>query len=272
MDSNNTETFWDHLSILRTSILRCVVVVLVFSVLAFCCKEILFEGIIFAPTRDDFATFRLLRQISEWLGLGDDTLEITPIRIINTQLQAQVFIHMDMAFWVGLAISIPYISTEIWRFVSPALYSHERAFAAKAMIFGGLLFYLGVFISYFLIFPLSVNFLASYQVSGQIENMIDLDSYTGMLTALCLGLGLVFEMPVIAFLLAKIGILTYSFISSHRRHSIVVVLILAAVITPTTDIFTMLITALPLQLVYELSILVVKKVDRQKQEQSANGE
>lgn len=265
MDNNSTGTFWDHLSILRASIIRSIFVVLAFSVLAFCFKDFLFEGIIFAPTRDDFATFDILRQLSDILGLSDgEALRINPIKIINTQLSAQVFIHMDMAFWAGLVISIPYISIELWRFVSPALYTDERKYAWKAMFFAGVLFYLGVLTSYYLIFPLSVNFLANYQVTGDIDNMIDLDSYTGMMVALCMGMGIVYELPIIAYLLAKIGILSHQYLTSHRKHSFVLVLILAAIITPTTDIFTMLVTAMPLYLVYELSVWVVKKVEGRK--------
>ncbi len=264
MAENDTGTFWDHLSILRTSIIRSIGVVLAFSIIAFCLKETLFEGIIFAPTRDDFATFGLFRTIGQWMGLGDGAISIEPIRIINTQISAQMFIHMDMAFWMGLMISIPYISIELWRFVSPALYAHEKSFAWKGLLFAGILFYLGVLTSYFLIFPLSVNFLSGYHVSGSIDNLIDLDSYTGMLVALCLGLGVVFELPVLAFLLAKIGILSHSFLKSHRKHSFVVVLILAAIITPTTDAFTMLVTAMPLYLVYELSVWVVKRAEASK--------
>lgn len=259
MAENDTGTFWDHLSILRTSIIRSIGVVLAFSIIAFCLKETLFEGIIFAPTRDDFPTFALLRSIGQWMGVDGDSLILEPIRIINTQISAQMFIHMDMAFWMGLIISIPYISIELWRFVSPALYAHEKTFAWKALLFAGILFYMGVLTSYFLIFPLSVNFLAGYHVSGDIDNMIDLDSYTGMLVALCLGLGVVFELPILAYLLSKVGILSYDFLKSHRKHSFVAVLILAAIITPTTDAFTMLVTAMPLYLVYELSVFVVRK-------------
>lgn len=244
--------------------MRSIAVVLALFIIAFCLKETLFDGVIFAPTRDDFPTFEALRRLGAWMGMGPEGISIAPIKIINTQISAQVFIHMDMAFWVALIMGMPYISTEIWRFVSPALYAHEKKFAWKALLFAGILFYMGVLTSYFLIFPLSVNFLANYQVASNVDNLIDLDSYTELLVALCLGLGIVFELPIISYLLAKLGILSYQFLKDHRKHSFVLVLILAAIITPTTDAFTMLVTAMPLYLVYELSVLVVKKVSESR--------
>jgi len=249
MENVNNGTFWEHLDVLRFALLRSLIVVGAFSVLAFCFKDFVFDGIIFYPVKSDFFLF----------GLFD---EIPDIKIINTKLSAQLFIHLSVSFYLGLTVSVPYILGEIWFFLKPALYQNERSMTVKALVFMTLLFYCGVLVSYFLIFPLSVNFLANYQVTSDVENLIDLDSYIDTLTGLVLSLGLVFELPVLAYFLSKIGILTHDFMKKRRKHAFVLVLILAAIITPSTDIFTLLLTALPLQAVYELSAAVVKRNEK----------
>lgn len=249
MENNPEEgTFWEHLDVFRRAIIRILIVVGAVASAFFCFKEFLFEGVIFAPTREDFLIFRLLQ--SE---------EFAPVKIINTKLSAQLFIHLSTSFYFALIVCIPYILGEIWFFLKPALYKSEKELTFKALFFMTLLFYSGVLTSYFLIFPLSVNFLANYQVADFVDNLTDLDSYIDTMTSLTLSLGIVFELPVLAHFLSKIGILSYSFMSGHRKHAFVAVLFLAAVITPSTDVFTMLLTSLPLQLVYELSVAVVKR-------------
>ena len=259
MSEENSGTFWDHLDVFRLCLIRSFAVVFVLSVLAFCFKDIVFDGIVLAPTKDSFPTFGFFRYIGEKLSIEDFSMELSPITIINTKLSAQLFVHLSISFYVGFLVSIPYIIGEIWFFVRPALYKHERKLTISALFFTSLLFYLGVLTSYYLIFPMSVNFLANYHVSDQVANMVDLDSYIDTLISLCLSLGAVFELPVLAHFFSRIGILSYEFMRNHRKHSFVVILILAAIITPSTDIFTMLITALPVQLVYELSVWVVKR-------------
>lgn len=262
VQDNDKTTFWEHLDVLRLSIIRSIIVTSVLSVIIFCFKDFLFEGIVFAPTKEEFCTFRFLNYFSEKFSVEDTLLEIQPVKIINTKLSAQLFIHLSISFYFALIISIPYILGEIWFFLKPALYEHEKKLTIKALCFMTLLFYLGVLTSYFLIFPLSVNFLAAYQVSPEIENLVDLDSYIDTLTSLTLSLGLVFELPVLAHFLSKIGILSYNFMKNHRKHAFIAVLFLAAIITPSTDIFTMLLTALPLQLIYELSVSMVKRNEK----------
>lgn len=259
MADENSGTFWDHLDVLRSSLIRSIAVVSVFSVLFFCFKEFLFDTVVFGPTKDSFHTFRLFRFLGELLNIDDFKLEVSPIKIINTKLSAQLFIHLSVSFYAGLIFAVPYIIGEVWFFVRPALYKHERKLTVKALTFITLLFYIGVLVSYYLIFPLSVNFLASYQVTSDIDNLIDLDSYIDTMISLCLSLGIVFELPVLAYFLSKIGILSYEFMRTHRKHAFVLVLFLAAIITPSTDIFTMLLTAMPLQLLYELSVRIVKR-------------
>ncbi len=259
MEEKSGATFWDHLDVLRFALLRSVVLITVLSVTAFCFKEFVFDGIILAPAKNDFFVFRFFEFISQKFGFEDFNLDIQPVKIINTKLSAQLFIHLSASFYLGFIAAVPYILGEIWFFLKPALYKNEQKLTIKALIFMTVLFYSGVLTSYFLIFPLSVNFLANYQVTSGVENLIDLDSYIDTLTSLTLSLGVVFEIPVLSYFLSKIGILSYKFMKNHRKHAFVLVLLAAAIITPGTDIFTMLLTAMPLQLIYELSVRIVKK-------------
>lgn len=258
---NATGTFWDHLDVLRKGLIRSLIAVTAAAVAMFLLKDFVFNTVIFGPTREDFPTFRLLGMLTECLG-GDADTTIEPIRIINTRLAAQLLTHLSVSFWAGVIICVPYITAEIWRFISPALYQSERRSIIKALIFSGLLFYLGALTAYYLILPLSVNFLGNYQVADDIENLIALDSYIDTLITLCISTGISFELPVITYFLARLGIITHKFLKTYRRHAFLAVLIIAAMITPSTDIFTMFVTALPLQLVFELSVLVAKRAER----------
>lgn len=259
MNSDNG-TFWDHLDVLRSALIRSIIVVTIASIVVFLLKDIVFEDIIFAATKSDFPTFRALEQITKILGLNSQ-LKVEPVKIINTQLAAQLFIHLSVSFYLGLTISIPYITGEFWHFIKPALYQNEKTTAFKAVVFMGILFYIGVLVNYFLIFPLSVNFLSAYKVMESIDNLIDIDSYIDTFVSMSLSMGIVFELPAAAYFLAKIEILKSTFLKKYRRHAFVLILTAAAMITPTTDIFTMLLVAAPLQLLYEISVKIVKNVE-----------
>lgn len=257
---NENGTFWEHLEVLRGTLIRTIIVVLVASIIVFLFKDFVFNNIIFAATKNDFLTYKIFNKINAALGL-ESRINIQPVKIINTQLAAQLFIHMSVSFFIGLIISVPYITGEIWHFIKPALYKNEEKIALKSTIFMGILFYLGVLTSFFVIFPLSVNFLAAYKVTSEVDNLIDLDSYTNTFISLSLSMGAVFEFPAAAYFLAKIGILKSSFMKKYRRHAFVVILIAAAIITPTTDMFTMFLVAAPLQMLYEISTKIVKRVE-----------
>ncbi|MCF0211729.1 MAG: twin-arginine translocase subunit TatC [Bacteroidales bacterium] len=254
-------TFWGHLEVLRWVIIRCLAVLVGVAVVAFCCKEWLFDGVVLAPLREDFATYRLLSTLAErlhWPGLAP---EIGSVELININLASQFFIHMEMAGVVALIVAFPYLTVEMWLFVKPALYDNERKPAVAGAVSFTLLFFLGVAVSYYVIFPLTLNFLGNYQVSLSVANQISLNSYISTFLTLSLMLGLVFEMPIVAYFFGSIGVLTADFLRRYRRVAIVVILCLAAIITPSTDAFTMLLVTLPLWLLYEVSILVVKKVE-----------
>lgn len=248
-------TFWDHLDELRGAIVRILVVTVVASVAAFLFKDELF-GVVLAPKSADFVTYRLLARLSAMMG-GE--MEDFSVQLINTGLAQQFITHMKVAFCAGIICASPYVVYKIFEFVSPALYEKEKKFTYPIVLAGYLLFVVGALLSYFVIFPLTFRFLGTYQVSGEVENLISLESYISTLLMLCLMMGVMFEIPVVCWLLAKFGIINASWMSAHRRHAFVVVLILSAIITPTSDVFTLMVVALPIVLLYEVSLFVVRK-------------
>lgn len=251
-----TATFWEHLDVLRGTLIRIAIVVVGVGSVAFMFKNQLFD-IILAPKSSDFITYRLLNHIaglSSFLGAGVNTFSV---KLINTQLAQQFTIHIQMAVYAGFLLALPYVIYEIFKFVSPALYTNERKYAFRLVTSGYVMFMLGVAVAYFLVFPLTFRFLGTYQVSGEVENQIVLDSYIDTMMMLNLMMGIVFEIPILCWLLAKFGLITSAFLRKYRRHAIVILLIISAIITPTSDIFTLMVVALPMYLLYEISIAVV---------------
>ena len=245
MSETPTMTFWDHLDELRSVIIRSVVVTVVAAAVAFCIKEQLFE-IVLAPRSSDFITFRLMG------------VEPFSIHLMNTGLTEQFMIHLKTAMYAGVLIALPYIVYLLFHFVSPALYDNERKYATLLCTSGYLMFMLGTLLNYFLIFPLTVKFLGTYQVSADVANMLTLQSYMDTLLMMNLVMGIIFELPVVSWILGRMGLVNAKMMRSMRRHAVVAILVIAAIITPTTDAFTLFIVALPIWLLYELSILVVK--------------
>ena len=263
------DSFWTHIEALRWVLLRCVVVVFGIAIAAFFFKDFVFDQLILAPCQNDFVTYSMLCRLGEMLSMPSLCPEIQNITIININLAAQLFTHLSISFYIGLIIGFPYLMIEFWLFASPALYPKERKPAIKGAISFIFLFFIGILIAYYVIFPLTLNFLGTYQVSLSVENQISLNSYISTFLTLIFMMGLVFEMPILAYFFAKIGVLTSNFLSKYRKISIVLILIAAAFITPSTDVFTMLLVAFPLQFLYELSRFVVKKVEKNnKKEQS----
>lgn len=250
------QSFWEHLDVLRAAIVKSLLVAVVFGVAAFCFKEELF-AVVLAPKEAGFITYRVLVSIGR-LWAEAEPVDFT-VQLINTGLAEQFIIHMKTAMCAGILCTSPYILYQLFRFVSPALYTDERKYAVRIIGSGYLMFLLGVLVSYFLIFPLTFRFLGTYQVSDEVANMITLQSYISTLTMMCLAIGIVFEMPVLAWFFAKMGFLSADFMRRYRKHAIVVILIVAAVITPTSDVFTLSFVALPMWLLYEASIGIVKR-------------
>ena len=245
------KSFWDHLDELRTCLIRIIITVLVGAVVAFAMKTEMFS-IVLAPSKADFITYRFFSRFGE---LADFNLSL-----INTQLTSQFSVHIQVSIIVGLICVSPYILYSIFAFVSPALYEAERKYARLLVVAGYIMFMIGVALSYFLVFPLTIRFLGDYQVSEDVANIITLSSYIDTLTMLTLMLGIVFELPILCMILGKMGILTAEFMKEYRRHAIVAILIVAAIITPTTDIMTLMLVSLPIYLLYEASIIAVKGI------------
>ena len=237
-------TFWDHLDELRSVIIRAMVVTVVAAAVAFCLKDQLF-AVVLAPRTSDFITFRLLG------------VEPFSIHLMNTGLTEQFMIHLKTAMYAGVLIASPYIIYLLFRFISPALYDNERKYATLLCTSGYLMFMLGTLLNYLLIFPLTVKFLGTYQVSEDVANMLTLQSYMDTLLMMCLVMGIIFELPVVSWLLGRMGLLKASMMRTWRKHAIVAILVIAAIITPTTDAFTLFIVALPIWLLYEVSIFLV---------------
>lgn len=239
-------TFWDHLDVLRGCLLRILAVVVITSIGVFCMKEEIF-GIVLAPCHSDFITYRLMEA------------EDFDLHLINTGLAEQMLIHLKVAMCIGLLVASPYIIYALFSFISPALYDNERR-ASKILTFWAyLMFIVGVLVNYLLIFPLTVRFLGLYQVSSDIDNMLTISSYIDTLLMLSIAFGIVFEIPVLSWLMAKMGLLKAEWMTRYRRHAFVAILIIAAIITPTPDAITLMIVSLPIWLLYEASILVVRR-------------
>ena len=243
--SEQVMTFWDHLDELRSVIIRILVITVMAAAVAFCLKEELF-AVVLAPRTSDFITYRLMG------------VEPFNIHLMNTGLTEQFMIHLKTAMYAGVLVASPYIIWQLFRFISPALYDNERKYATLLCTSGYLMFMLGTVLNYFLIFPLTVKFLGTYQVSPDVANMLTLQSYMDTLIMMCLVMGIVFELPVVSWILGRMGLVNRQMMRSMRRHAVVVILVVAAIITPTTDAFTLFIVALPIWLLYEVSILIVK--------------
>lgn len=252
-------TFWDHLDVLRTYIIRILVVWVLLSIAAFFFKDEIFY-VVMAPKDDGFITYQWLDQLSR--KLGGDGLDDFHVQLINTGLTRQFMLHVKASFFVGLLAAIPFAIWQILLFVLPALYANERRLLYQGVFSGSLMFLAGLLFSYFIVFPLTFRFLGTYQVSAELQNLISVESYIGTLLSLSLSIGLVFEIPVICWLLARGGILTAPMMSRYRKHAIVLILVLAAIITPTQDVFTLLIVSLPMWLLFEVSILIVRTARR----------
>ena len=255
MEANtDKQTFWDHLDALRAAVFKSLLAAVVAGVVAFCFKEELF-AVILAPKDAGFITYRLLDRISG-LVAGGDKLDFN-VKLVSTGLAEQFMIHMQTALCAGVICASPYILYQLFRFVSPALYASERRYVVRVVGGGYAMFALGVLVSYFLIFPLTFRFLGDYHVSGEVENMVTLQSYISALLTMSLAMGIVFEIPILSWLFAKLGFVSAAFMRKYRRHAIVIILVVAAVITPTSDVFTLSLVSLPMWLLYEASIFIV---------------
>lgn len=238
-------SFWDHLDVLRGSLFRAIGAVCLCSVLGLVFRELLFDGIVLAPTRPDFIVYRLLG----WPFL---------MELINVEISAQFFVHLKASFAVGVIVAFPYVVWELWRFLAPALYDREKKAVRAAFAMSTGLFYLGVLVGYFIVLPVCLQFFMNYTVSDAVANTITIGSYMSMFFSMVLLIGVVFEFPTVVLVLNRLGILDRSSLRKGRRYAVIIVLVLAALITPS-DPFSMFVLAIPLYFLYELSILLCSR-------------
>ena len=261
-DSNaaNDKSFWGHLDDLRKVLFRMVVVLVVFMAGFFFCMPWIFDHVILAPCNGDFVLYRLFARITSGIpGLSQFSTADFHVDLINIRLTTQFFTHLSATFWLSLVCAFPVLLYLLWGFIRPALYEREARGARAAFCFGALMFYVGVLAGYFIVYPLTLRFLAAYELSAQVENQISLNSYIDSFMMLVLAMGLVFELPLLVWLLSAMGVIDRALLRKYRRHAVVAIFILAAVITPTGDPFTLAVVAAPLCLLYELGILLAKK-------------
>lgn len=258
-------TFFDHIDELRGHIVRSVLAILILSVTAFFNKYFLFDVIIFGPVHTDFWTYRVMCDLSLWLT-GSDQYCIKEMGFVlsNISMSGQFTEHLFVAFVAGLILGFPYLLWEVWRFIKPALSKKEVSYARGLVFFSSTLFFIGILFGYYLLAPLSINFLGSYKVSELVSNEINLDSYVSFIATLTFATGLVFEMPILVYFLAKIGILGSTWMRRNRRYAVVVILVMAGFLTPSPDIASMVLMFIPLYGLYEMSILVAKGVELKK--------
>lgn len=238
-------TFWDHLDALRASLIKVIVAFLVVAIGLFPFKVFLFDNLILAPTKSDFWIYKLL---------GADF----SLNLVNIELTTQFMIHMKMTLLCAAVLVFPYMVYQVWKFIAPALYSNEKNAIGKAFLLSSFLFYAGVVISYLIIIPLMLNFFSGYQVSADVPNMFSLSSYISIFTSMALTFGIVFEFPILTILLSNLGLLHRESMKQYRRHAVCAIVVLAAVITPSGDPFSLAIVAVPLYLLYEFSVLICK--------------
>ena len=251
-------SFWSHLDVMRSMLVKAALLVSVLTVVLFAVMPDIFDRVIMAPCGGDFVLYRLFDRIGSLHGwLPDFSGDDFHVEIVNIKLASQFFIHVSVSFWCALVLSVPAIMYLLWDFVSPALYTNEKKGVRFAFLLGNVMFFLGVAVGYFVVFPLTLRFLADYHVSAMVANNISLDSYMDNFLMIVLMMGLVFELPLLAWLLGRMWVITRDTFRRYRRHAIVVLLVGAAMITPTGDPFTLMVVFLPIYFLWEFASLLV---------------
>lgn len=256
-------SFLDHLEELRWHLIRATIAIFVFSLLAFVYKEIVFDKIIFGPRNPDFLSYRALCWLSNQFGGSLFCFSEMPFELMNTKMAGQFTMHLWVSFVAGFILAFPYVFFEVWRFIKPGLHAKEQKSSRGVIFVTSTLFMAGIGFGYFVISPFSVQFLATYSISADVMNRIDLSSFISTITSVTLASGLVFELPIIVFFLSKVGLLTPEIMRNYRKHSIVVIMVLSAIITPP-DVTSQILVTLPVLLLYEVSIFVSGRVEKRR--------
>ncbi|MBA4738446.1 MAG: twin-arginine translocase subunit TatC [Cryomorphaceae bacterium] len=261
-DKNNM-SFLDHLGELRWHLMRASIAIVVFAVVAFLSKEIIFDTIIFGPKQMDFPTYTFFCWLSGFVGGEVFCFDEMPFELLNMRMSGQFQMHLWVSLVAGIIIAFPYVFWEIWRFIQPGLHEKERKNSRGVILFTTVLFILGVLFGYYIIVPLSVQFLGTYTVSSEIFNRIDLTSYISMVSSVTLATGILFQLPIAVYFLSKIGVVTPELLKTYRRHAIVGILLLSAIITPP-DIASQILVTLPVLILYQISIMVSRRIIKNK--------
>ncbi|MCP4456694.1 MAG: twin-arginine translocase subunit TatC [Cytophagales bacterium] len=269
-DSQNEKemTFLDHLEELRWHIIRAAIAIFIITIVAFIAKDIVIDLLIMGPSRTDFWTYLKLCELAGLLNTPTLCVDSLPFELVSRKLSSQFMTHISVSFMTGLILGFPYAFWEIWRFIKPGLHLKERKASRGATFSVSFLFMTGVLFGYFLIAPISVRFFATYVVYDQLQNLFDLSSYIGMITMIVFGSGLLFQLPVIVYFLTKAGLISSRLMKKYRKHAIIVILILGAMITPP-DPFSQMLIALPLMLLYQISIVIARRIEKRKLRQEA---
>lgn len=258
-------TFLEHLEVMRFHLIRSIAAVIILALLAFVFKEIVFDMIILAPKEPNFPTNRGLCRLGEILHLQRICINQNPFTLQTVKMAEQFSMHIIVSLVAGVVVGFPYIFYEFWRFIVPALYDNERKTARGAVFFTSLLFILGVGFGYYIISPLSVNFLGNYKVSESVISAPTLRSYVQTVTSVVLASGIVFQLPILVYFLSRVGLVTPTFLKKYRRHSIILIVTLSAIITPP-DVFSQILVALPLMVLYEIGIAISRRIVRQRED------
>ncbi|MDN3203841.1 twin-arginine translocase subunit TatC [Algoriphagus sediminis] len=264
-------SFLEHLEALRWHLVRSVAAIFIFTILAFVSKSLVFGEVILGPSRVDFATYRWLCHLSGVFSMPALCIDELPFIIQSRQMTGQFSMHMTSSFVVGFIVSFPYVFWEMWRFISPGLYDNEKNAARGAVFFVSLLFFMGAAFGYFVLAPLSINFLANYQLDPTILNEFDITSYVSTLTMLVLASAIMFQLPVVVYFLAMSGLVSSALLKTYRRHAIVVILVLAAIITPP-DVISQILIALPILVLYEAGIQIALNLEKKRDKRLAEEE
>jgi sec-independent protein translocase protein TatC len=259
-------SFLEHLEELRWHIIRSVVIIAVFAVVAFILKDFIFNQVIFKPKMPEFWTNRMMAKLGELVGTDVLKINQKPLKLISLKMADQFMLHFMVSIIVGLIVAAPFVFFEIWRFIKPALYDKEKKHASGAVFFTSLLFMVGILFGYFIIVPLSIDFLTTYSVSPEVENQINMRSYISTVTSITFASGFIFLLPIFSFFLSKVGILTPKFMINYRRHAYVIMFLVAAIITPP-DVFSQIMVAIPLLFLYEISIFISKVVVKKREKE-----
>jgi sec-independent protein translocase protein TatC len=256
MSEEKEMSFLDHLEELRWHVVRSVAAIFIMMILAFIFTKEIFEYIVFAPGRPDFITFKWLCRLGEATGLAGLCIEEIPMKIQSRFLMGQFTMQLTASFVIGLIVAFPYVVWELWRFIKPGLYSKEQKNSKGAVFSISFLFLLGISFGYYILSPMTIAFLANYSISDMISNEFDITSYVSTVTALVFGSGLLFQLPVVVFFLTKVGIVTPQFMRQYRKHAVIAILIIGAIITPSPDPLSQSLISIPLYILYEISIFI----------------